>query len=155
MEDIRDEMIPLAEAERDSQYKIDELEDEIDAINKHIELLEKLDDATDVEIRECIRLVQERGDLQKEIHTIRVQYADKSKEDRDLYDALDKKLNDTYCEFAKTILQDFTDADFDEVDDTDLTVAPRLGELYRLASSGAKQKDIDKFYQQIIKESFR
>lgn len=155
MDDIRDEMIPLAEHERDSQFQLDEYNEEIDAINKHIELLEKLEDPSDVEIRECIDLTKKRVDIQKQIHDLRVEFANKNKENKDLYDELDDKLNKTYCEFAKTIFKDFTDDDFDEVDDTDLVIAPRLGELYRLATSGAKQKDIDKFYQKIVKESFR
>lgn len=155
MDDIRDEMLPLAEHERDAQFELDELNQEIDSINKHIELLEKLDDPSDVEIRECIRLTKEKVDLQKKIHKVRVDYTDKTKSDKELYEELDEKLNKTYCEFAKTIFKDFTDEDFEEVDDTDLVIAPRLGELYRLATSGAKQKDIDKFYQKIVKESFR
>lgn len=155
MEDIRDEMIPLAEHERDSQFQLDELNEEIDAINKHIELLEKLDDPTSAEIRECIELTKKRVNLQKQIHELRVDYSELNKTNKDLYEDLDKRLNDTYCKFAKTIFKDFTDDDFDEVDDTDLVIAPRLGELYRLATSGAKQKDIDKFYQKIVKESFR
>ena len=40
MEDIRERMIPLAEHERDSQFRLDELNEEINAIDKHIELLE-------------------------------------------------------------------------------------------------------------------
>lgn len=155
MEDIRDEMIPLAEHERDAQFTLDELSDEIDAINKHIELLERLEDPSDEEIRECIDSTKKRIELQKQIHTVRIEYAEKTKGDKELYDKLDKELNETYCEFAKLILKDFTDKDFDEVDDTDLLIAPRLDELYRLATSGAKQKDIDKFYQKIVKSSFQ
>ena len=42
-----------------------------------------------------------------------------------------------------------------KADETDLLIAPRLDELYRLATSGAKQKDVDKLYQKIIKSSFQ
>ena len=155
MEDIREEMIPLAEHERDSQFRLDELTEEIDAINKHIELLEKLDDPTSDEIRECIDLTKKRVSIQKDIHELRVNFGETNKNNQELYKKLDDKLNNTYCEFAKTIFKDFTDDDFEEVDETDLVIAPRLGELYRLATSGAKQKDIDKLYQKIVKESFR
>lgn len=155
MEDIREEMIPLAEHERDSQFKLDELSDEIDSINKHIELLERLDDPSDVEIRECIDLTKKKISLQKEIHQVRIDFSEKVKSDKDLYESLDKKLNETYCDFAKLVFKDFTDDDFDEADETDLLIAPRLDELYRLATSGAKQKDVDKLYQKIIKSSFQ
>ena len=155
MDDIRDEMIPLAENQRDAQFKLDELSEEIDAINKQVELLEKLDDPTDNEIRECMDLTRKRIDIQKEIHKVRVDFNENDKANKELYLELDEKLNNTYCEFAKLIFKDFTDDDFDEVDDTDLLIAPRLGDLYKLASTGAKQKDVDKLYQKIVKASFQ
>ncbi len=155
MEDIRERMIPLAEHERDSQFRLDELNEQINAIDKHIELLEKLEDPSDVEIRECIDLTKEKIGLQKQIHDLRVEFSEKTKEDKELYDELDEDLKKTYCEFAKTIFKDFSDDDFEEVDETDLVIAPRLGDLYKLATTGAKQKDIDKMYQKIVKDSFR
>lgn len=155
MDDIRERMIPLAEHERDAQFKQDELSEEIDAINKHIELLERLDDPSDAEIRECIDLTKQRITLQKQIHDLRVEYSEKVKEDKELYEELDDDLNKTYCQFACVILKDFTEDDFDEVDETDLVIAPRLGDLYKLATTGAKQKDVDKLYQKIVKDSFR
>jgi hypothetical protein len=77
------------------------------------------------------------------------------KEDREFYEDLDQKLRDNYGEFASKIFEDFDSSEIEEADATDLTIAPRLSELYRLAMSGASQKDIDKFYKQIIKDSFR
>ena len=71
IEDIQEKLTPLAEATRDYQFKLTELEDEIKSIDKHIELLEKLDDANDDEIRECISLTKDKIKLQKEIHTLR------------------------------------------------------------------------------------
>ena len=68
---------------------------------------------------------------------------------------LDDDLNNAYCEFAESIFDGFTKEDFDEADSTDLVIAPRLGDLYRLATTGAKQKDVDKLYQKIVKDSFR
>ena len=54
------------------------------------------------------------------------------------------------------LLANFEFEEFDEnADGTDLTIAPNLGQLYRLAVSGASQKEIDKAYKDIIKESFR
>ena len=155
MEDIREEMLPLAEYERDAQFELDELSEEMDAINKHIELLEKLEDPSDEEIRECIDATKKRIELQKQMHKVRIDYTENTKGYKDLYMELDDRLNETYCEFAKLIFKDFKDEDFEEVDDTDLLVAPRLDELYRLATSGVKQKDVDKFYQEIIKSSFQ
>ena len=49
IEDIQDKITPLAERNRDFQFRLTELEDEISSIDKHIELLEKLEDATDDE----------------------------------------------------------------------------------------------------------
>ena len=45
--------------------------------------------------------------------------------------------------------------DIEEADSTDLTLAPRLSEVYRLATTGVKQKEIDNAVQKIIKDSFR
>ena len=53
------------------------------------------------------------------------------------------------------IFKEFDVEEIEEADSTDLTIAPRLGELYRLATTGAKQKDIDKLYAKIVKDSFR
>ena len=155
MEDIRERMTPLVEEERDTQFELDELDQEIDSIDKHIELLEKLDEPSDVEIRECISLTKEKIELQKKGHRLRKQYSEKLKEDRELYTSLDEDLKEAYCEFAMTIFDDFTKEDFEEADDTDLVIAPQLGDLYRLATTGAKQKEVDKLYQKIVKASFR
>lgn len=156
LEDIQERMMPLAEATRDFRFKINELEDEIGSINKHIELLEKLEDPTDSEIRECMDLTKEKTKLQKEIHELRVANDESEKENSKLYNELDEELKNSYCEFAMVIFEDFSREEFDEeADSTDLTIAPRLDELYRLATTGVKQKDIDKLYQKIVKESFR
>ena len=53
------------------------------------------------------------------------------------------------------VFEDFNKEEIEEADSTDLTIAPNLSNLYRLALSGAKQKDVDTAYQKIIKESFR
>ena len=156
IEDIREDMIPLAENERDFQFKIDELNEEVGSINKHIELLERLEDPSDSEIRECMDLTKQKIGLQKEIHEVRVEFDEKSKETQKLYDELDEKLKDTYCTFAMAVFKDFTKEEFeDEADSTDLVIAPRLGDLYRLATTGAKQKEVDKLYAKIVKDSFR
>lgn len=155
IEQIQKELEPLAEKTRDSHFKLTELQDEITSIDKHIELLEKLDDATDDEIRECIDLTKTKTKLQKEIHELRVANDELEKENRQFYEDLDAKLRESYGEFASKIFEDFDASEIDEADSTDLTIAPRLSELYRLAMSGASQKDIDKLYQKIIKDSFR
>ena len=155
IEDIQEKITPLAEATRDFQFKITELSDEISSIDKHIELLEKLDDASDDEIRECIDLTKKKTALQKEIHQARVDNDNVELENRKIFEGLDDELRESYGEFASKIFSDFDKSEIEEADSTDLTIAPRLSELYRLATSGAKQKDIDKLYLKIVKESFQ
>lgn len=155
IEDIQDEITPLAERTRDYQFNLTELEDEMSAIDKHIELLEKLEDASDEEIRECIDLTKEKIKLQKKIHNLRKENDDAEKEDREFYETLDKKLRASYGEFASKVFENFDAEDIEEADSTDLTLAPRLGEVYRLAMTGAKQKEIDKLVLKIVKDSFR
>ena len=155
IEDIQDELTPLAERTRDFQFKLTELNDEIGSIDKHIELLEKLEDASDEEIRECIALTKERNSLQREIHKVRKLNDDAEKEDRQFYEDLEEKLREAYGEFASKIFDNFKADEIEEADQTDLTIAPRLGELYRLSTTGAKQKEIDKLYAKIVKDSFR
>ena len=155
IEDIQDELTPLAECTRDFQFKLTELNDEIGSIDKHIELLEKLEDASDEEIRECIALTKERNSLQREIHKVRKLNDDAEKEDRQFYEDLEEKLREAYGEFASKIFDNFKADEIEEADQTDLTIAPRLGELYRLSTTGAKQKEIDKLYAKIVKDSFR
>jgi chromosome segregation ATPase len=155
IDEMQDKLVPLAERSRDFQFKLTELNDEMSSIDKHIELLEKLEDATDEEIRECIKLTKTKLDLQKEIHELRVLNDEAEKEDREFYEELDNQLRASYGEFASKIFSDFKASDIEEADSTDLTIAPRLSELYRLATTGCKQKDIDKLYAKIIKDSFR
>ena len=80
IEDIQDKLTPLAERTRDYQFELTELQDEIESIDKHIELLEKLDDANDDEIRECIKLTKDKIALQKKIHELRIKNDDAEKE---------------------------------------------------------------------------
>lgn len=155
IDDIQDKLTPLAERTRDFQFRLTELEDEMSSIDKHIELLERLDDASDDEIRECISLTKTKLSLQKQIHELRVANDEAEKNDREFYEDLDKELRASYGEFASKIFSNFSKDDIDEADSTDLTIAPRLSELYRLATTGAKQKDVDKLYAKIVKDSFR
>ena len=155
IEDIQDKLTPLAERTRDYQFELTELQDEMDSIDKHIELLEKLEDASDEEIRECIKLTKEKLDLQKRIHELRIANDEAEKEDREFYEELDEELRSSYGEFASKIFSNFNKDEIEEADTTDLTIAPRLSELYRLATTGAKQREVDKLYAQIIKDSFR
>ena len=155
IEDIQDKLTPLAERTRDFQFELTELEDEKESIDKHIELLEKLDDASDEEIRECIDLTKQKIALQKQIHELRRANDEAEKEDRDFYEELDQELRASYGEFASKIFENFNPDEIEEADSTDLTIAPRLSELYRLATTGAKQKEVDKLYAKIVKESFR
>ena len=155
IEDIQDKLTPLAERTRDYQFKLTDLEDEMKAIDKHIELLEKLEDASDDEIRECIALTKDKIGLQKEIHQIRKENDDAELEDRKFYEDLDQELRKSYGKFANAIFEDFNVDEIEEADSTDLTIAPRLSEIYRLATTGVKQKEIDKAVQNIINDSFQ
>lgn len=155
IEEIQEKVTPLAERTRDFQFKLTELEDEINSIDKHIELLEKLEDASDEEIRECIALTKDKIKLQREIHQLRVDNDEADKEDTKRFDELDDELRASYGEFASKIFENFNPSEIEEADTTDLTIAPRLSELYRLAMTGCKQKDIDKLYAKIVKDSFR
>lgn len=155
MEDIQEELTPIAERQRDYQFKLTELQDEIGSIDKHIELLEKLEDPTDKEIRECMKLTEDRLSIQKQIHELRVENDEIELSEKEFYDELEDKLRSNYAQFASIIFTDFEVDEMDEADSNDLTIAPRLGDLYRLATTGAKQKEVDKLYKQIIKDSFR
>ena len=155
IEDIQDKLTPLAERTRDFQFRLTELNDEIESIDKHIELLEKLEDATDDEIRECISLTKDKTALQRQIHELRIENDEAEKEDRAFYEDLDKQLRQCYGEFASKIFEDFDPSEIEEADQTDLTIAPRLSEIYRLATTGVKQKEVDKLYKKIIQDSFR
>ena len=156
MEDVQNKMQPLIERNRDYEFKLTELEDEIDSIDKHLILLDKLEEPSDDEIRESLKLNKSKTKLQKQIHELRRKNDTLFEEDKKFFEDLDQELRDCYATFACKILDGF---EFDELEDTadstDLTIAPRLAELYRLALSGASQKDIDKAYTQIIKDSFR
>ena len=155
IEEIQDNLTPLAERTRDFQFRLTELNDEIESIDKHIELLEKLEDASDDEIRECISLTKDKTALQRQIHELRRENDEAEKEDRAFYEDLDKQLRECYGEFASKIFEDFDPSEIEEADQTDLTIAPRLSELYRLATTGVKQKEVDKLYKKIIQDSFR
>lgn len=155
IEDIQEKITPLAERTRDYQFRLKELEDEKESIDKHIELLEKLDDATDDEIRECISLTKTKLTLQRKIHELVKANDEAEKEDVKTYEDLETELRNSYGEFASKVFEDFDSSEIEDADSTDLTIAPRLSELYRLATSGCKQKDIDELYRKIIKDSFR
>ena len=156
IEDIQNEIYPLTEKTRDIQFEINELEEQVNSINMNIDLLDKLEDPTDEEIREAMKLVSNKTALQKELHDKRKEYDSIQLDDRESLESIDEKLRNSYAEFASKIFEDFATSEFhDNYDNTDLTIAPRLSELYRLATSGASQKDVDRAYSNIIKDSFR
>lgn len=154
IEDIQKQTIPVAERRRDYQFKLTELNEEIESIDKHIELLEKLDDATDDEIRECIDLVKQRVNIQKNIHNLRTENDEAELKEIEFYNELDDKLRENYGLLGSLIFENFEVDEIDEADSTDLTLAPNLPSIYRLATTGVKQKDIDKAVQKVIKDSF-
>ena len=70
IENIQEELEPLTDKNREFQFASQEINDEIETINKHIELLEKLDEPTDEEIRQSLDLNQSKVQLQKELHKL-------------------------------------------------------------------------------------
>lgn len=151
---ISDELIPYTEQNRDFQFKIEEVQEQINSIDKRIELMERLEDPTDEEIREAMNLSSQKSQLQKELHEIRVEKDNYDKENRDFAVGLDDKLREAYAKFASVIFKDFTEDIFYEyADSTDLVIAPRLNDLYKLATRGASQKDLEKACLEIINNS--
>lgn len=154
IENIQEELEPLTDKNREFQFTSQELTDEIDSINKHIELLEKLEDPTDEEIRQSLELNQNKGRIQKELHKLINENAVSMRDEKGFFKEIDKKLMDTYAEFATLIFDKFEFEEFEEeADSTDLVIAPRLSELYRLCTSGAKQGEVDRVYRDIIKDN--
>lgn len=154
IENIQEELEPLTDKNREFQFASQEINDEIETINKHIELLEKLDEPTDEEIRQSLDLNQSKVQLQKELHKLINDNELSMRNEKDFFKDIDKKLMDTYAEFATLIFDKFEFEEFeDEADSTDLVIAPRLSELYRLCTSGAKQAEVDKVYRNIIKDN--
>lgn len=154
IENIQEELEPITDKNREFQFASQEINDEIETINKHIELLEKLEEPTDEEIRQSLELNQSKVHLQKDLHKLIDENEKSAREEKGFFKDIDKKLMDTYAEFATLVFDKFEFEEFeDEADSTDLVIAPRLGELYRLCTSGAKQSEVDKVYQSIIKDN--
>ena len=154
IENIQEELEPLTDKNREFQFASQEINDEIETINKHIELLEKLDEPTDEEIRQSLDLNQSKVQLQKELHKLINDNELSMRNEKDFFKDIDKKLMDTYAEFATLIFDKFEFEEFEEeADSTDLVIAPRLSELYRFCTSGAKQAEVDKVYRNIIKDN--
>ena len=156
LEDIQDEAIPFTNEINDLQMEIDEKEQEIDDISKSIDLLERLSDPDDDELRESMKLVRERSKIQKELNELKRKANDNQVENRNVGEKLDEMLREAYATFASKIFENFDKDEFEEnAASTDYVVAQRLAELYRLAVAGASQKEVDKAYKDIVKDSFR
>ena len=156
IETIQKELEPINDQYREFNFTTQEINDEIESINKHIELLEKLEEPTDNEIRQSLELNQSKVELQKRLHKLINDNELDSRNNKELFNDIDKQLTDTYAEFATVIFDDFKFEEFEEeVDSTDLVIAPRLSELYRLCVSGAKQGEVDKVYRNIIKDTIQ
>lgn len=104
IENIQEELEPLTDKNREFQFASQEINDEIETINKHIELLEKLDEPTDEEIRQSLDLNQSKVQLQKELHKLINDNELSMRNEKDFFKDIDKKLMDTYAEFATLIL---------------------------------------------------
>ena len=155
VEDIQDKSQPLVEADRDIQFEIDELIEESNSIDKHIQLLEKLEEPSDEEIRDCIESTATKLDIQKNIHSLRKKQTETNKESIKLLQKYNDDLIEVYGSFASLIFNNFDEDEMDEADAVDITVAQRLPELYRLSLTGASQKEMDKAFKEIIKDSFQ
>lgn len=102
-----------------------------------------------------MKLVKEKIELQRRIHALIKEQDDFRLDNEKFYNDLEDELRVAYGEFASMIFEDFDVDEMDEADSNDLIIAPRLSELYRLAMTGASQKEVDELYQNIIKDSFQ
>lgn len=156
IEDYQNKLYPLAESNRDFQFEMDEILGELDIIDNHLILLEKLKDPTDEEIRESINLNSKKSTLKKKAHKLRVKKDKKDLNDKETYSKLDDELKQNYDDFSTLIFENFESGEFLENFDTgDLDVAPHLAELYRLALVGATQEEMDEAYRNLITDSFQ
>lgn len=155
IEDIQEKVTPLGKQLRDYQFEIDDKRNELNSLEEYINLVKNFDNASDEEVRESLKLVQNKIQLQRDIHTLVKEMDDFRLSNEEFYKTLEDDLRRSYGEFASVVFEDFSIDEIDEADDNDLTIAPRLSELYRFALSGASQKEVDEFYQQIIKDSFQ
>ena len=155
IEDIQDKVMPIAKRLRDYQFEIDELQNELSSLEEYIEVVKNFDNASDDEVREMLGLIKDKTNLQKSIHTLIKEQDDFRLENEKFYTGLEDELRGSYGEFASVIFEDFDAGEIDEADSTDLIIAPRLSELYRLTTTGASQKEVDELYQKIIKDSFQ
>ena len=155
IEDIQEKVMPMAKQLRDYQFEINELQNELSSLEEYINVVKDFTNASDEEIRESLKLIKDKTELQRKIHNLIKEQDDYRLDNEKIYDDLEDELRESYGEFASMIFEDFSRDEIDEADSNDLTVAPRLSELYRLATTGASQKEVDEFYQKIIKDSFQ
>lgn len=155
IEDIQEEVMPIAKRLRDYQFEINELQNELSSLEEYIDVVKNFDNASDEEIRESLALIKEKTALQRKIHGLIREQDDFRLGNEKVYDDLEDKLRMAYGEFASMIFEDFDASEIEEADPNDLIIAPRLSELYRLATTGANQKEVDELYNKIIKDSFQ
>ena len=155
MEDIQEKIMPIAKKLRDYQFEINELRNELSSLEEYIGIVKNFDNASDEEIRESLQLIKDKTQLQKDIHNLIKEQDEYRLSNEKVYLDLEDELRECYGEFASVIFEKFDADEIDEADDNDLTIAPRLSELYRLSMTGASQEDVDELYQKIIKDSFQ
>ena len=156
VEDYQNKLYPLAEQNRDFQFKMDEHLEELNIINTNMDLLNKLENPSDDEIREAIGLNRDKLELQKKIHALRVEKDEADKKNKENYSSLNDELLETYDEFSTIIFEGFKEGEFVEnADSVDFDVAPHLSSLYRLSLSGASQSELDEAYKKLLSESFQ
>ena len=156
VEEYQNKIYPLAESNRDFQFKMDEILEEIDVIDKQLSLLDKLDNPTDDEIRESMIINKDKLALQKQAHDLRVEKDKSDLANREKYRDLEDELRKTYDTFCVAIFDKFKDGEFlEHADSVDFEIAPHLDELYRLSLAGCKQEEIDDAYKSLLTGSFR
>ena len=156
VEEYQDKLYPLAESNRDYQILVDELSSEIDIIDENIELLSKLNDPSDDEIREIMNLNKKKLSLKKKMNKARVDNDNKSQKNRKKYEEISKDIENTYDQFALASLKGWKEGEFmEEADSTDYDIAPHLHELYRLSLAGCTQQEIDDAYKKLLTQSFQ
>lgn len=155
IEDIQEKVMPIAKKLRDYQFEINEFQNELTSLEEYIDIVKNFDNASDEEIRESLKLIKQKTELQKKIHNIIKEQEDFRLENEKFYEELEEELRLAYGGFASKLFEEFDAEEIDEADSNDLIIAPRLSELYRLSLTGANQKEIDELYQKIIKDSFQ
>ncbi|WP_409200634.1 hypothetical protein [Methanobrevibacter sp. DSM 116169] len=151
IEKIQEDAKPLTDEIESYDRDVERLNRKIDNIDKIIFALEDLEEPSDKDLRDIIKLTDKKENLEDTIDEIFEEVKNKEEnykvESKKLDDLLDKEL----ATLASLVLKDIKFEDyFEEAEPNDKKIAMYLPMFYNMAVAGAKQKDIDKKYKEII-----